>query len=101
MGKTGDRELVDCGIAYKDTSNPLYYIPRGVKLYGDRFITYHEDDPSDRKTWKLYPDSRLEPESGSKINEHHKLVRPAKTSTFRAAWSGRGTEIDIDAKMAW
>jgi hypothetical protein len=96
MGKPDKLELrCEGGTAYKDTSNPLYYVPRGVKLYSDRFTTYHEDDPADQKSWRLYPESRLEPESSSNITECHKLVRPAKTSTLRAAWSGRGKEIDL------
>jgi hypothetical protein len=96
MGKPDKQEVkCDGGVAYKDTSNPLYYIPRGVKLYSDRFVTFHEDDPADHKTWRLYPESRLEPESSSNITECHKLVRPAKTSTLRAVWSGRGKEIDL------
>lgn len=93
--KKNDNLIVDFGVAYKDTSNPLYYIPRGVSLHTDRFVTYHEDNTSDRKLWKLYADTTLEPDSFSKLLQQHKLERPAKTSTLRAVLSGRGKDIDL------
>jgi hypothetical protein len=93
--KKNDNLIVDFGVAYKDTSNPLYYIPRGVSLHTDRFITYHEDNTSDRKVWKLYADTVLEPDSFTKLLQQHKLERPAKTSTLRAVLSGRGKDIDL------
>lgn len=74
------------GDTYKETSNSDLVVKRRVKLYGDRFVTFHDydKDPRDSRSWLLASGCELRPKAASEIAPVKKWIRPKGAWTISA-----------------
>lgn len=86
----------DC---WKHTSIGDYVVKRRVRLYRDRVVTFPhiEAGTSDHKTWKLYPESQLNPADSKDIQKKKRRIRPDNVGhlTALAAMAGKGQTIEL------